>query len=122
MCCHVDDFFYAGTSIFHEKVISHVQRKFDLSKELFSTFQYLGLDINQTDEFVAVHQNDYIQTLQPIVLKDMSKRDLTSKEKLQLKALIGQIQWVSKQTRPDLAFALCDLSNRVKDGQLMIYN
>ena len=63
-----------------------------------------------------MHQNDYIKTLQPIELKDTSKRTLTQEEKLQLKALIGQIQWVSKQTRPDLAFASCDLSNRVKDG------
>ena len=116
VCCHVDDFFYAGSPLFHEKIISHVQTKFELSKESFSTFQYLGLDINQTEELVAMHQNDYIKTLQPILLKDMSKRDLSNKEKLQLKALIGQIQWVSKQTRPDLAFASCDLSNRVKDG------
>jgi len=116
LCCHVDDFFYAGTRLFHEKIVSHVQKSFDLSKESFSTFQYLGLDINQTGEFVAMHQNDYIKTLQPIELKDTSKRNLTQEEKLQLKALIGQIQWVSKQTRPDLAFASCDLSNRVKDG------
>jgi len=102
--------------MFHDKVISHVQKKFDLSKESFSTFQYLGLDINQTGAFVAMHQNDYIETLQPIELKDMSKRNLTNDEKLKLKALIGQIQWVSKQTRPDLAFASCDLSNRVKDS------
>ena len=46
----------------------------------------------------------------------MLKHDLTHEEKLQLKTLIGQIQWVSKQTRLDLAFASCDLSNRVKDA------
>ena len=82
-----------------------------------STFQYLGLDINQADQAITMHQNDYIKTLKPIDLKGMSpKRDLNSKEKLELKALIGQIQWVSKQTRPDLAFASCDLSIRVKDA------
>ena len=116
VCCHVDDFFYTGTHLFHDKIVSHVQKTFDLSKESFSTFQYLGLDISQTGDFIAMHQNDYIKTLQPIELKDISKRNLTHEEKLQLKALIGQIQWVSKQTRPDLAFASCDLSNRVKDG------
>ena len=46
----------------------------------------------------------------------IKQRNLTHEEKLQLKALIGQIQWVSKQTCPDLVFASCDLSNCVKDG------
>ena len=63
-----------------------------------------------------MHKKDYIKTLQPLELKNMSKRDLIHEEKLQLKALIGQIQWVSKQTHPGLAFVSCDLNNRVKDA------
>ena len=31
LCCHVDDFFYAGTQLFHDTIVSHVQRKFELS-------------------------------------------------------------------------------------------
>ena len=32
------------------------------------------------------------------------------------KILVGQLQWASKQTRPDIAFAACELSTRMKEA------
>ncbi|MEO0684651.1 MAG: reverse transcriptase domain-containing protein [Cyanobacteria bacterium J06649_11] len=27
VCCHVDDFFYASSKLFHDKIVSHVQAR-----------------------------------------------------------------------------------------------
>ena len=33
-----------------------------------------------------------------------------------LRSVIGQLGWIAGQTRPDLAFDLCDLSSRIKNA------
>lgn len=37
-------------------------------------------------------------------------------EKEQLRAKIGQIQWVAKQTRPDVMFDSCSLASNIKNA------
>lgn len=70
--------------------------------------------MQQNDDSVVIHQHNYIQNIKAID-KDSSSltRSLSRQETRQLKALVGQIQWVAKQTRPDAAYTACELSTRV---------
>ena len=43
-------------------------------------------------------------------------RPLTTVGTRSFKTLVGQLQWASKQTRPDIAFAACELSTRMKEA------
>ena len=62
-----------------------------------------------------MHQKAYIEELEPIQLQDLSKgRSLERNEIRALKGLIGQLQWVAKLTRPDVAFDVSDLSTKVE--------
>ena len=55
--------------------------------------------------------------MEPLRLPNMSKnRALDALEVRQFKSLVGQLQWTAKQTRPDIAFAACELSTKVKDA------
>ena len=69
---------------------------------------------------ISLDQVEYISTLQEIVVdpkrKMLKEAPLLEKEKESLRTLIGQIGWVSGQTRPDLAYDLCDLSRHVKNA------
>ena len=115
ICCHVDDFFFCGSQLFHETVIDHIRMKFSLSKESESSFRYLGVEIKQDANSIIMHQHDYISKMEPMKIKHMKpSRPLTQDECRNLKALIGQEQWVAKQTRPDISFATCELSTNVK--------
>ena len=115
LCCHVDDFFFTGNQLFHRQVISKIKSSFNLSKESNNTFSYIGLDITQNKESIIMHQNEYIKHLQPMSVGPLThQRELSNKKKKDFKGLIGQIQWVSKQTRPDLSFATCILSTKTK--------
>ena len=61
-----------------------------------------------------MHQHQYINKIEALSLKNTSpSRPLNRVETRNLKALVGQIQWVAKQTRPDLSFATCELSTRI---------
>ena len=73
--------------------------------------------MKQTRNELTMHQHSYIQTLETIQLPDsVSKRALDKSEVRKLKGLIGQLQWVAKLSRPDIAFDVCELSTRVKEA------
>lgn len=65
------------------------------------------MDIITVNGVVQVHQHSYIENLQPVHLQAARavQRDapLNETETEQLRSKIGQILWVAKQTRPDLA-------------------
>ena len=111
----MDDFFFNGSQLFHKKVIDHLRSEFALSQELFDQMAFIGIEIFQNAYNIQMHQNTYIQGLEPIQLTDTSKgRSLETNEIRLLKGLIGQLQWVAKLTRPDISFDTCELSTKVK--------
>ena len=119
LCTHVDDFLFAGTSGFINNVIEPLKRKFSIRTEAAGAFEYLGLRVVQNDDFsITVDQIEYVESMEEIFIdpsrKSAKDEPLSKKEKRSLRSLIGQLGWVSGQTRPDLAFDYCDLSSRVK--------
>ena len=65
---HVNDFLYAGTENFKKIIITKMQEKFEVGKHMEGNFQYVGLDITQTEEGVIAEQNNYSSSIQPIPL------------------------------------------------------
>ena len=115
ICSHVDDFFFNGSQLFHTEIIGHLRSEFSLSQELFDQMSFIGIEISQSSDGISMHQKAYIEELEPIQLQDLSKgRSLERNEIRALKGLIGQLQWVAKLTRPDVAFDVSDLSTKVK--------
>lgn len=103
--------------MFHDTVIAHLRKTFSLSKENSKSFNFLGLEIEQECGAVIIHQHNYISNIPPINLTNSTSTiPLTKYEARHLKALVGQIQWAAKQTRPDAAYIACDLSTRIKHG------
>ena len=117
---HVDDFMWAGTNNFKELVIDKLKQTFQVSKEYSNDFKYLGLEIHQGKEGIYVSQQSYLNKLKEIeILPERSlERDspLNDNERKELRQAIGQLNWLSTQTRPDLAFDVCDLSTSLKEG------
>ena len=109
---HVDDFFHCGTVSFQNTTIKAIKCEFEISKEADRNFSYIGLEIEQTDNALILHQKEYIDKLECIALDtSINKNEILSTEKfIQLRSLIGQLAWVSGQTRPDIAFDVCQLS------------
>ena len=117
---HVDDFMYSGTDKFHAIVIQHLKTTFKISKESCSPFKYVGIDIFQDEHGLYLSQESYAKELDKInieIAKDEEKsRPVTDKEKTLFRKLLGRLNWLSTQTRPDIAYEVSVLSSNVKNA------
>ena len=117
ICSHVDDFFFNGSQLFHTQIIDQLRTEFSLSQELFDQMSFIGIEIAQNVNYITMHQSAYIEELEPVQLADMTKnRPLDVKETRLFRGIVGQLQWVSKLSSPDIAFDTCELSTRVKNA------
>ena len=101
--------------MFKKKVIDVIKAKLHISQEESLVFKYVGIYLSQQrDGSITIHQHDYISDIQLIDIDReralMKKDPLTAKESQQLKAIAGQLNWVSSQTRPDISFDSCQVS------------
>ena len=117
---HVDDLFWGGSKLFENKIIHPFKATFEIGKESSGFFKYLGLQIQQTKDNMTIQQTKYCQALEPI---EISKERRTQKnaplgtdELKKLRALIGQMNWVATQTRPDVLFDCSELASKLKDA------
>ena len=123
LACHVDDFMFAGSDWFLSEVIGNVKKIFQVSSHQLSSFKFLGVNVNQTSQGITVDQNQYIPSIDPIKIvpnrSSMNNVELSHDEKSELKRLSGQMLWVSSQTRPDLSYETCVMSNMGKHPTVM---
>ena len=119
---HVDDFEFCGNESFKREVVEPLKRIFNIGSHETRTFKYLGLEVRQTKEAIMVTQDQYISTILPVKIsreRAMRKNDELSKDEIaDLKRLAGQMMWVSTQTRPDVAFDVCTMSNCGKHAKV----
>ena len=112
---HVDDFEYAGTLEWQEKVIGRILKTFKISRNEKGSFKYIGLSIEQNGTEIFIDQNNYCLDLKETKVNGQSNEELNLQEKGQLRAICGQVLWATSQTRPDAAFETCQISNAGND-------
>lgn len=80
----------------------------------------MGVDFVTLGKKVQIHQEAYIQHLQPIHLTPSraaeSASPLTEDEREQLRSKIGQLLWVARQSRPDVMFDASNLASSLKQA------
>ena len=67
-----------------------------------------------------IDQEGYINEVTKLKVEANRSKDecLSEVEKRQLRGYIGQLGWISKQTRPDLSFNSCEASVRFKNASV----
>ena len=96
LCAHVGDFLFGGTQEFLDNVINPVREKFLVRSQYITPFRYLGLNIQQLDNYsILIDQISYINMIKEIDLKKerkaMKDTPLNNIERKKLKTLIGQL-------------------------------
>ena len=122
MSIHVDDFIYGGTEAFKRLLNDSVLNQFLISSHQEGFFTHLGLEIiqNDSDKSISITQQNYIRDdLKPIQLtnkrRNQKSHALDPNEYKLFKSLCGKLLWLSLQTRPDISFDVCQLSNHLAD-------
>ena len=119
---HVDDFIWSGAEQFRVQVITKFLNAFEIGKQGMGDFRYIGLQITQHTDHIMMDQDAYIEGLMPIGISatriSQKQESLTKDEISQLRSVIGQLNWIANQTRPDVCFDNLELSVSIKDPKV----
>ena len=126
---HVDDFLWGGNAEFEINIVSKLRNHFKVREQNCDIFKYIGMNIQQGDSEIIIHQNEFCKTLQPIEIVKERRRDremlCNDLEKEQFRSLIGQLGWLCTNSRPDLSYDVLELSckvNKPKVGDIFDAN
>ena len=119
---HVDDFLWAGTKWFENTIVGTIRNHFKIKKQHCNVFKYIGMNIEQGEDGVVVHQDDYCKTLQAIELHSsrLKNKDFvcTDEEREKFRSLVGQLGWLCTNSCPDLSFEVLELSTKIKNTKI----
>ena len=119
---HVDDFLFAGTSLFKEKVMRSLGQHFKVGKQQEGVFKYIGLDMCNTDKGLFIQQQSYVDEMKPMEISTKRKQDrqafLNKEEIRKFRGKVGQLNWISTQSRPDVTYDVLCLSTVTKHPQV----
>ncbi|CAE7930582.1 brap-2 [Symbiodinium necroappetens] len=105
MLSHVDDLLAAGEGSDYEATLMALEKELYL-KVKRQEFRFCGKNVKQKDNTIAVDQFDAIESIDYMLLaparRKLPNATLTEEEKSNFRALIGQMGWVTRQSRPDL--------------------
>ena len=117
---HVDDLLGIVDPSLGDKVKEDLQRLFAFRdfRENQERFGFLGTQVSrQADGGLACGHEEYINQIKPIALEKSRQADpdspATDKEKTQLRALVGALQWAATQTSPHLQVHTSTLAGEV---------
>ena len=103
-----DDLLHGGDEE-HQKAMDQIKAKYKLGKFQYGSGKFTGkMFVQQEDSSITVNQENYIQEkLFEINLEKQRKKKrytfCDDKEITQLRASVGALAWLAKESRPDLA-------------------
>ena len=126
LICHVDDILYGGNEQFCKEVIPSLENTFEIGSRSSTSFVYIGISMKQQDDCsISVNQKSFTDSIKSLDIAQNRKNNdqITEEERTQLRAVIGQLNWISGMSRPDLSFDVCQLSSNVKQATVgdMLY-
>ena len=80
-------------------------------------FEYVGLHLSGSGSQILFDQLANVASIAKIELQENNNdpnRLLTADERTKFRALVGQLNWVSGQSRPDISFDVCEASTALK--------
>ena len=118
---HVDDFLHGGSDAFEKNVTNKLDSVFQMGKTASKQFKYVGLEVEQMDDFsIKVSQEGYAKDIEMVHIDPRRKKEkneqLTEEEKSLLRKAAGKLGWLGRQTRPDLLFSQVEMSTRFVRG------
>ena len=91
-----------------------MRETFRIGKIEESVFKYIGLNIVNHKNHIAVSQDEFVKQIQPIPIattrQSQKTAKLTKEELMELRSVVGQANWVASQTRLDICYDVLELS------------
>ena len=115
---HVDDFLSAGSLCFESDVMTKLRQIYTFGNIERNNFIFTGIEVKQNQQFhVSLTQKDFVDSME---YQNYDNRDLhfilSDKENKLIRKSVGQLSWLSTQTRPDISFEALSLSTRLSQA------
>ena len=107
---------WSGIESYMKPIITKLNLSFKISHEDDDSFSYVGLKIDQDDDYsICVSQDSYAQAIREIEIdvKKDTHSSLEPEEITRLRGVLGQLNWLSNMTRPDISYGVSKLSANV---------
>ena len=119
---HVDDGLCGGDSYFQSQVKA-LEAKFPFGSRKSQSFVFTGIEMSQqSDSSIVMSQEKYVSKIEPIHIKPERKSQLelpvTERERQDLRALIGSLQYAAVNTRPDLSSRLSFIQSDINQATI----
>ena len=111
---HVDDGLCGGNQRFQ----TVLEKKYPFGSKRIQQFVFTGIDMQQhANKSISLSQSKYVREISSIHITQERRKDLngevTPKERQELRALIGSLQYASVHTRPDISSRLSYLQSAI---------
>ena len=117
LCTHVDDFCYGGTESFLKETIGKLKEKLEVGEQESKKFKYIGVVIEQKESELCLNQWGYVNSIkEPEGRRFSGHRVLSAKELTEYRSVVGQLNWISLHTMPEISFNVSELSKAFKEG------
>jgi hypothetical protein len=111
---HVDDLLYGGSDVFHRKVMDAFMKMFTVGSKEDTDFVYVGWHLKQNNQGITVSQDNYTKKVGNPDMDKYRCRDgddiLDDEEQSHFRKLVGNINWLAMNTRPDLCFDAMEMA------------
>ena len=91
-------------------IIQLLRRQFYIGFDSCENSKYAGINLTQNSSgTIGLDQLDYVRSLAEVKANTTASRssDLCQTDRVVYSTLIGQLNWVATQMRPDLALKIC---------------
>ena len=117
---HVDDILYGDTDSFVTWFKLRVESAFTIGKEFACPLKFTGIEIiyDAKRTTFTLDQSKFIESIEFIDESIFrNKNEILSEHELsEFRRLIGQLQWVASQTRPEISFYANSLAGGIKNA------
>ena len=111
---HVDDFLHGGTAKLAQQIIDKFRDAVIIGNEDITPLKYIGMNVHQDTSEIIVDQSSYLNEVEKCNINTQDKlRTLNEEEKHLYRSIVGQLNWLATQSRPDIAFNVCKLSAKL---------
>ena len=123
LAVHVEDMVFGGTEAFKCEVMDVLQKRFPLKHLKENGGDFLGKNLKQDESGdIYIRQKEYAENIECIHMskerRRMRESPVTDSERREMRGALGELNWLSVSTRPDLSASCSLLQQRVADARV----
>ena len=107
--------YYNGGSLKFEKLVQKIKTILTVGTEDLTLMKYLGMNISEVDGEIYFSQDSYVDSCEETEIENKIDKSwvFNAEEQASFRNIYGQLNWISTQSAPNIAFDACQFEYKV---------